>query len=137
MSLRVVLLSYRKPDIPPEEFKAHYDGTHVPLMKSLLGPLFPLSHTRRYIQRILNTGNSANLNTQYPATVLSGAQADFGFDAVTEMVFEDQDTFQKFTAACMAPEVAEKVREDCEKFLDLERGTPMVVLSGCEVTTRV
>ncbi|PGH14604.1 hypothetical protein AJ79_02939 [Helicocarpus griseus UAMH5409] len=95
MSLRVLMLSYRKPGTTPEQFKAYYDEVHVPLMQYLTGPLFPLSHTRRYVQRTRSTGDATTGDSvsQHPASILSGAQADFVFDAITEMVFEGQDAF--------------------------------------------
>ncbi|KAH9897404.1 hypothetical protein F4778DRAFT_743465 [Xylariomycetidae sp. FL2044] len=35
----------------PADFRHHYDTAHVPLLKSLVGPAFPLTHTRNYVTR--------------------------------------------------------------------------------------
>ncbi|KAK7932722.1 hypothetical protein PG985_003434 [Apiospora marii] len=51
MTYTVVALRRRKEGTTPAQFRAYYDNTHVPLLRSLSGSLFPLSHTRHYVTR--------------------------------------------------------------------------------------
>jgi len=118
----------------PEAFKAYYENTHVPLMQSLTGSLFPLSHTRRYVQRAATPTSSGESST-YPAAILSGKQDDFGYDSMTEMMFEDEGAFKHFFDLFAQPEFGAKVAADCQKFMDMERN-PGVILEDCVVTTR-
>lgn len=133
MSVRVLILATRKPDLDPEEFKAHYDGIHVPLIQELTGSLFPLSHTRWYVERKQTTLDDGTVH--YPASVVSGNQNDFQVDAVSELVFESYEAYNQFNAALMQDEILKKVQEDCEKFLDLRKGMPIAMLSGSSVST--
>ena len=132
MVFTVVLFAYRKPGLTPAAFRAHYENVHVPLMKELGGNLFPISHTRRYISRLEKTG-TVEETQQYPAMIISGSASDFAYDAITEMVFESQEAFQKFSELLAKPDIAPTVAEDCAAFLDTSR-TPSIVVIGdlCE-----
>lgn len=134
MTVHVLILATRKPGLDPEQFKAHYDGIHVPLIQELTGALFPLSHTRWYVER-KKTASDAR-TAHYPASVISGDQTNFPFDAISELVFEDDEAYRNFNAALVRDEIMKEVQEDCERFLDIRKGTPMVVLNGCSVSTR-
>jgi len=54
------------------------------------GPLFPISHTRTYLQR-------SEAGDEYPATVLVGGQADFKYDAFAELKFKDGAALEHFS----------------------------------------
>lgn len=51
MVYTVLMLVYRSPELTPVQFRDHYENKHIPLMKSLTGHDFPLSHARHYIER--------------------------------------------------------------------------------------
>jgi uncharacterized protein (TIGR02118 family) len=125
MPYTVLIFAYRKPGLSPAEFKSHYESSHVPLVQSLTGSLFPKSHTRRYIQR----ADSAN----HPATVLVGTQADFEYDAIAELIFDDEGAFQAFFACVSEAKAAEKIAQDEDKFLD--RTKMKVVIEGDSIVT--
>lgn len=57
------------------------------------------------------TATSAT-NADHPATVLVGAQADFGYDAFAELVLQDDAAFQAFFACVGQAEAAEKIAKD-------------------------
>ncbi|KAI1358235.1 EthD domain-containing protein [Xylaria arbuscula] len=137
MVYKLLMFAYRKPGITPEQFKAYYDTIHAPLIRELAGPAFPLSHTRRYIHRSegqSETNTARNPNT--PASVLVGTQGDFDYDAISELIFEDEDAFKAFYAITMAHEVnGPKIAADAENFIDSSR-MPAVVLSDTSVTQR-
>lgn len=111
-------------------------------IKEMTGQHFPLSHERRYIHRTsidsAKTSNDEplerNLNT--PATVLSGSQADFDYDALVEMTFEDEEAFKAFYGILMEPENAKWIAEDEEKFMDRKKQPPVVVLGDVTVQER-
>lgn len=126
MPYTILIFAYRKPGLSPAEFKSHYETRHIPLLASHAGPLFPITHTRHYIQRTEH-------GPDYAATVLVGTQADFGYDAFAELVFEDEGKFRAFFGRVSEPEAAKQIAADEEKFLD--RGRMRVVVGGEVVAT--
>ncbi|KAI0188866.1 EthD domain-containing protein [Astrocystis sublimbata] len=134
MPYSVLIFAYRKPGTTPEQFKTHYEGSHVPLVRSLTGAKFPLSHTRHYLHRTeqQSEGNSAR-NPNTPASVMIGTQEEFDYDAFAELKFEDEAAFQAFFALTQQPENAQKIAADEELFLDRARMT--VVLKGDTTVT--
>jgi hypothetical protein len=54
MTFTILIFSYRKAGTTLEEFRAQSEGTLLPLLKEITGEHFPLSHTRRYIQRVVS-----------------------------------------------------------------------------------
>lgn len=131
MPYSLLLLVYRKPGLTPEEFKIHYETVHIPLMQRIACEKFPLTHTRRYINRTVDTEKTA-----YPATVVSGTQADFPYDAVAELTFADEAACHASFAVMNSAENAPLVAEDCAKFMDTAKMTPMVLLDDCVETRR-
>lgn len=101
-------------------------------MKELGGKNFPLRHTRRYLQRTKT--KDASTTVQYPATVMAGSQEDFTYDAVAEMVFDGEASFQTFSGILSRPDIAPLVAADCNVFMDAAR-TKMVVI-GETIETR-
>ena len=137
MSVKVFIYAYRKPGLPLEEFKTHYEA-HVELIKRLTGDDFPLSHKRSYIAR--NTVDVAaegasERNPLTPATVIVGQQSDFDFDAYAELTFTDQPAFHAFAAKIYAPDVAAQLAVDEEKFLDKSK-LGVVMLGDVIETTK-
>ncbi|KIX10706.1 uncharacterized protein Z518_01790 [Rhinocladiella mackenziei CBS 650.93] len=129
MTCRVLILVYRKPGMTPEDFKRHYETVHIPLVREIAGPTFPLSHVRRYIRRTKQPDGT------YSAALLSGVQGDFGFDAVSELTYEDEVAFRESFAAMNAPEAAKRISEDCAMFMDQSKA-PVVLLEDCVETCR-
>ncbi|KKA19511.1 Uncharacterized protein T310_6518 [Rasamsonia emersonii CBS 393.64] len=136
MTYRILAFLYRKPSISPDEFKQHYEANHIPLLKRLTGPDFPLTHTRRYIARKSvdqPVEGASERNAKTPATVFVGSQADFDYDAVVELTFADEAAFQAFHAKLTSPEVAKELGEDEERFIN--RAKLRVVALGDVVET--
>lgn len=79
----------------PAAFKSHYESTHVSLLQSIAGSHFPKVHVRRYVHRTESSASSTN-DKDYPATVLMGAQSDFKYDAIAELVFDNETGYQTF-----------------------------------------
>jgi EthD domain len=120
MSVKVFIVAYRKPGLSLEEFKKHYEA-HIDLIKRLSGDDFPLSHRRSYISRTTVETALADVtarNATTPATVITGKQSDFDFDATAELTFVDQAAFQAFGAKISTPDAAAQIAADEERFLD-------------------
>ena len=126
MTYTILIFLYRKPSISPATFKEHYESSHMPLMQSVGGSHFPKSHVQRYIHRSTEDPN-------YPATVMVGAQTDFEYDAITELVFEDEPTFKEFFRLIHQGEMAERIAKYEEKYLDRSKKR-VVVVDDCKVT---
>ncbi|KAF2191117.1 hypothetical protein K469DRAFT_557066 [Zopfia rhizophila CBS 207.26] len=114
MVYTLILFVSRKTGISLQTFKHHWESNHVPLLKSLVGRDFPLSHTRHYIDRDLD-------NPESPARVLFGQPRDFTFDAVAVFTFIDKSHWERFYNKAREPEVAKILLEDDEKFQDREK----------------
>jgi EthD domain len=130
----VIIFAYRKPDTTPAHFKTMYESKHIPLVQSITGSLFPLSHTRRYLARAECSPQVGSDKSTYPAAVLVGGQADFDYDAIAELLFQDQAAFQAFFAKVSEPANAQKLAEDEDLFLDRSR-MRAVALDDTVVTT--
>lgn len=130
MTFAIIYLAYRKPGTSPAHFRAHYDNNHMPKIKQITGQLFPLSHVRKYVHRTTNATGivGTDRNPDTPATLLSGVQADFDYDAIVEMTFEDEAAFQAFYGVLREPGNAEWIARDEEIFLDRAKTPPVVVL---------
>lgn len=135
MTYSVLIFAYRKPDTTPEEFRAHYENSHVPLVKEIAGEHFPLSHIRRYLHRTQGKAEGTERNAEYPATVLIGSQADFDYDAFAELTFADVTAFQTFFGITKQPENQARIQADEAKFLDGSKMT-VVVVGETTVTTK-
>ncbi|KAK7746693.1 hypothetical protein SLS53_001880 [Cytospora paraplurivora] len=119
MTYSVLIYAYRKPGTIPEQFRTHYEGSHVPLVKDIAG----------------DKAEGTERNANNPATVLSGTQAEFDYDAIAELTFADSGAFQTFFGLVQQPENAAWIAADEEKFLDRSK-VPVVVLGETLVTTK-
>ncbi|KAI4594760.1 hypothetical protein KJ359_007563 [Pestalotiopsis sp. 9143b] len=135
MTYSILIFAFRKIGTTPEQFRAHYEGSHVPLVKEIAGEHFPLSHTRRYVHRTAGKAEGTERNADYPATVLIGSQAEFDYDAFAELTFADATAFQTFYGITQQPENQERIQADEAKFLDSSRMT-VVALGETIITTK-
>ncbi|KAI0900632.1 EthD domain-containing protein [Annulohypoxylon nitens] len=122
MPFSVLFLATRKAGTTPEAFKEHYENTHIPLIKSVAGSAFPVTHTRHYIHR-----------AEGQAHVLLGTQGDFDYDVVVELAFADQAAFQAYAAATHSGDAQAKISADEESFIDRSKSRA-VILGSTEVT---
>ncbi|KAF2193116.1 hypothetical protein K469DRAFT_745488 [Zopfia rhizophila CBS 207.26] len=133
MVYSIILFCSRKPGISPAEFKDHWENKHVPLLKSVTGPHFPLAHTRRYISR--SEGGAGTLvglsagddRTANPPAVLVGNPEEIDWDGFAELTFKDELHFRKFFAIVNEPDAAARIREDEEMFSDSNKLKVIVV----------
>ena len=110
MTFTVLSLAVRKAGTTHEEFREHYENNHMPLLKSIFGDAFPISHTRYYVKP----------DEQGNAVTFVGPQALNNVDCYGLLVFEDEAHFGRLMETMGVPENGKKVQEDDHKFLDHE-----------------
>ncbi|MEH6660024.1 MAG: EthD domain-containing protein [Parasphingorhabdus sp.] len=91
----------KKPEVSAEQFRSYYETHHVPLIKRLL-PMF-VYYQRHYLDR-----SESRINA---------AQADPGFDVITEIHFATQADYDAFLATVSDPAVLAEIRADEANFL--------------------
>lgn len=108
--LKLVGLFSAKPGTTCEDARHYYEEHHAPLIMELFGA-FLADYRRSYID---------------PASVLApnrpnGAPAPpLNFDVVVEMWFDSTEMLQQSGAVATSPDVAKRIAEDEERFLDRE-----------------
>lgn len=122
MPYNVLIFTTRKPGLSNAEFKDRYES-HVRLLKFYSGDLFPKQHRRFYLHSAAN---------EHP-TVLRGNKDFFGFDAVAEVLFDDEAAHQAFIKSLSKEEVSPKVIADELGFSDPEK-LAVVVLGHVQET---
>ena len=137
MPFKVLVYAHRKPGIPPEDFKNHYEA-HIDLFKRLTGDDFPLSHRRIYIARS-SVGTTVDgalaRNATTPATVIVGQQSDYDYDCLAELTFSDQAGWEACVTKVQSPEIAAQIAADEDRFYDRSK-TGVLVIGDVTETTK-
>ena len=134
MLYTVCLFLTRKPTITSDQFRIHWEDTHIPLLKSLVGPLFPLHYKRLYFARTERMGFGGPANRDHPLFLLRGSPDNFDFDAVAELTWEDERTFQEFYKAIYETKTAAKLAVDEAQFMDSGSSKSVVVGHTADTT---
>lgn len=71
----------------PSSFKHYYETVFIPMLKSIVGHDFPLSHTRHYVDP-----------TSTPIGALQNEH--FQYDVVTVYTFVDKQHWERFQEKC-------------------------------------
>ena len=90
---RLLVLTARRQDLTPDQYKHHYENVHIPLLHRLLGDAFPLTQKRNYIP------HSADGSVE--ALIGSG---DLAYDCITISVFTDGEHLQRTVAESNDPQ---------------------------------
>ena len=109
MTYTITVQGTRSPDLTPQQFLTHNEEVHIPLLRSLVGDSFPLSHTRHYVKR--------SPNPPHAAMVFVGAQEDVPYDMTGTLVFNDEEHFQRYMTRLQEPDAAAKMAEDAERYM--------------------
>jgi hypothetical protein len=104
-----MLLLKRKPGTTKEQFRQHYETSHVAMAKKYLGHLF-LDYRRHYPE------SSIGLMTDG-----KWGELDDGYDAITKVDFKDRADYAEFERLCQLPDIQKALSEDEERFLDRAR----------------
>lgn len=137
MTYTIVALIRRKEGTTPTHFRAYYDNIHVPLLQSLVGASFPISHTRHYVVRtntmpsIASSGSEFDPDialqlprageapsAQYLPVMYRGEPHQIDYDSLTMMVWEDKAAFDTFKEIFYDEEVQARLFADEKNFLD-------------------
>lgn len=116
--IAMILLLKRKRGTTREQFRHHYETSHVMLAKKHVGHLFH-DYRRHYV------GDVISLSDQGAAV---NAVEEGAYDVITKIVFKDQSALDEFWRIYAIPEVFAELRADELSFLDL----PSLRVSICE-----
>ena len=128
MTYTVILFITRNSNLTSEEFKHHYENTHIPLVHSLVGSFWPKEFRRRYLARISRKGFGGPANPDRPLLTLRGSTFDDDYDCIAELSFTSEEMFHSFYKKIYERDVAAVLAKDEEKFL--EPGKTRVVVVG-------
>lgn len=117
--IKAIFFLKRRPDISAEQFRDHYESSHVKLAEKYIGHLL-LKYTRNYPQ--FATLNPSNNKPGAPP-----APYDVGYDAITEMWFPDQAAAEEVMRIFNDPEISPILAADEVKFLVREQTVMIIV----------
>lgn len=101
--LKSVVLISRKPGTTKAQFQAHYEGSHVPLVKEVFAGLI-VDYRRNFID--------------LDGAILGDAAPAPDFDAVTEIWYKDRASYDRMLDLHFNTDVGKRIAEDEAKFLD-------------------
>ncbi len=102
--VKVIAFLSRLPHVAHEQFKAHYEQQHVPMILELLPML-------RCYERNYPDPARTRLRQE-------GVDGVLGYDAITLFKFADLEAFGAYKTAMKTPAIQNKILEDESKFLD-------------------
>ncbi|KIW95559.1 uncharacterized protein Z519_04144 [Cladophialophora bantiana CBS 173.52] len=115
-----LLFRHRLPTLTTTQFRDYMEDTHVPLVKSLLSPKHPLTHTRYYTNK--DSGH------------VIGSPSPTDVDLIAVITFESEEAMQQSLQARQADGTREIIEADESKFLDRSK-VQFVALGGVDVRT--
>lgn len=101
--IKMIAILKRKPGMTMEEFKRHYDTSHVPLVSGIMG-----KYLKAYVR------NYSDGASPFPV----GKPNEF--DCVTEFHYDSMEDLLAAAAEIEKPENAPLVRADELRFLDID-----------------
>ena len=122
--VKIIFMLKRKPGITKEQFREHYENSHAKLAQKYIGHLLK-DYNRNYP---IFTGLAPSNGEPAPY--------DTGYDAITEMVVEDEAAVEEMTRIFNAPDVNPVLVEDELKFLD-RPATVMIVVDKVDTGTKL
>lgn len=106
--ITLVELLKRKRGMTQEQFRHHYETSHVMLAKKYLGHLF-WDYRRNYVNRVITVAADGHDVSE---------SSDGPYDCVTCIVFRDQAAVDEFFRIVSTPGIKEQFEEDEKRFLD-------------------
>ena len=116
--VKLIFMLKRKPGLSKEQFRAHYESSHVELAHKYIGHL--LTAYRRFYPTFASL-NPSNQPTSGPVPF------EFEYDAITEMEVADEAAVLEMQRIFNDPVINPILAEDELKFLDREATVMMVV----------
>lgn len=115
---KIIFFLKRKPGITPEQFRTHYENSHVRYAQKYIGHLLT-GYVRSY-------PTFAMLD---PSNVPAGTEPkpyDIGYDCITEMRVKDMADIEEIGSIFNDPQIQPILKEDERKFLD-DSQTVMII----------
>jgi hypothetical protein len=125
--IKIVYFLKRKEGTTPEQFRQHYENSHVVLAKKYIGHLM-----KGYIR---NYPRFALLNPSNIPAGTAPAPYDIGYDCITEMLVENQAAIEEITRIFNDPAINPILAEDELKFLQRDK-TVMIMVEVVENGTQ-
>ncbi|WP_157219394.1 EthD domain-containing protein [Flavisphingomonas formosensis] len=110
--VKIIFLLKRAEGVSPEQFRAHYESSHVKLAQKYIGHLL-VDYVRNYPAFAMRNPSDV------PASAMP-APYDIGYDCITEMYVKDQAAVEKINRIFNDPEINPILAEDELKFLKRE-----------------
>jgi hypothetical protein len=130
MPILLLCFTVRKPGMSFQDYKAYYEQHHARNACMFLGEDQPSTYSRHYVLRD-SDGDSSHIKAHGdPALFITGKAADFVYDCVTIMTWDDQASYTRMTQKFASPDVVSKFTADEEVFLDRSK---IVLMSVGEV----
>jgi hypothetical protein len=107
---KVVWLLRRKQGLTHEQFRAHFEGSHVPLAQKYIGHLFA-DYRRNYASEIWAGGDPRKEGGGF-------GPKPWDYDVISEWIFAKEEDFHELNRILAQPEVAKLFHEDEDRFLD-------------------
>lgn len=117
--IKIIYFLKRKPGTTPEQFRDHYESSHVLLAKKYIGHLL-----NDYVR---NYPTFALLNPSNIPVGAAPASHDIGYDCITEMHVADQQAVEEITRIFNAADINPILVEDELKFLDRDKTVMIMV----------
>lgn len=111
-----LLYCYRLPTLAPSEFRTYIEGTHVPLVQSLLRRHHPLTHTRYY--------------TDKDSGYVLGSSSAEDPDLIAVIEYESEEALRLSMQMRFSDGIREVIQADEDRFM--ERGRTKVIVLGSE-----
>lgn len=127
MTYTLILFMTRNRSLTSNEFRDHYEYTHIPLCRSLIGAAWPTTFRRQYLARIHRAGFGGPANPDYPLLTLKGTMLEDDYDCIAELNFASESHFQLFYRSVYAKENAAVLVRDEERFLEPGKTRAVVV----------
>lgn len=126
---KLIFFLKRRSGITPEQFREHYENSHVRYAQKYIGHLLT-GYVRNYPTFAMLDPSSVPPGTQ-------PAPYDVGYDAITEMRVKDMAAIEEIGRIFNDPEIQPILKADERKFLD-DKATVMIMCdevdSGVEFT---
>jgi uncharacterized protein (TIGR02118 family) len=101
----------RKGGISPEQFRDHYERSHVAMAQKYIGHLLT-SYVRNY--KVETAGGPYYENEGF-------AKLDWDYDVITEWTCPSQEAFDEIMRIFLEPKVGKEFYEDEFNFMDRDR----------------
>ena len=119
---KVIFLLKRKPGITAEQFREHYERSHVKMAQKYLGHLL-IGYVRNYV----GEARAARSQGQRPL--------EFDYDCLTEWTLASEEALEEVYRIFAIPEIGKEFYDDEANFLDRDAVVSIRCRDGDVVNT--